>query len=299
MVEIALKSKGKGGRSLSKLPSTLDVQPTQSVEDLYQKIGRLTGLGKDRLRLTLIDNTVLADGYDLEKYDLQKGSTVFVKDLGYQIAWRTVFLIEYFGPLIIHPFFYYLQKPIYGKEFEHTREQQTVLCFVLLHFIKREYESAFVHRFSNATMPLKNIFKNSGHYWLISGFNIAYWVYRPDSRPSIPDGIYYVASALWVYAEVSNYITHINLASLRPAGTKERKIPHGYGFNWVSCPNYFFEILGWFAICIISRSLSSVIFLIVSAVTMWAWAVKKHKRYRRDFAGKYPKNRKVLFPFLA
>ena len=35
---------------------------------------------------------------------------------------------------------------------------------------------------------------------------------------------------------------------MRPAGTTKRAIPYGYGFNWVSCPNYFFEIGAWVSI---------------------------------------------------
>ena len=35
--------------------------------------------------------------------------------IGPQIAWKTVFLIEYAGPLIIHPIFYWLPGLIYGK----------------------------------------------------------------------------------------------------------------------------------------------------------------------------------------
>lgn len=31
---------------------------------------------------------------------------------------------------------------------------------------------------------------------------------------------------------------------------------------------------------------------------MVAWAVKKHKAYRREFGDKYPRGRKVMFPFI-
>lgn len=51
---------------------------------------------------------------------------------------------------------------------------------IILHFLKREYETMFVHRFSSSTMPFSNLPKNCFHYWILSGVNLAYWVYRPD-----------------------------------------------------------------------------------------------------------------------
>lgn len=50
---------------------------------------------------------------------------------------------------------------------------------VTFHFLKREYESVFVHRFSNSTMPLRNLFQNSFHYWVLSGLLIGYYLYSP------------------------------------------------------------------------------------------------------------------------
>lgn len=81
-------------------------------------------------------------GAQLKEGELQ------VKDLGAQISWRTVFLVEYVslcwiniwlyswlesickaGPLLIHPLFYYFPKFWYGKSFEHSALQKFVFDF--------------------------------------------------------------------------------------------------------------------------------------------------------------------------
>ena len=56
-------------------------------------------------------------------------------------------------------------------------------------------------------------------------------------------------------AELANYRTHAILRDLRPAGTAKRGIPYGLGFDFVSCPNYTFEIAAWLAIIMMSGSI--------------------------------------------
>ena len=100
------------------------------------------------------------------------------------ISWRAVFLIEYFAPLIIHPLMYIwnfhighntpsqVQRQVLFKQFSFATESGDIItdaffitslacAMVVLHFSKRELETVFVHRFSHATMPFRNVFKVS------------------------------------------------------------------------------------------------------------------------------------------
>ena len=250
---------------------------------------------------------VLERDQPLAKYAIKDGETITLKDLGPQVSWTTVFLVEYFGPILIHSMFYFYPQfvyPIEQVEIHGRTLIQTVVCALfVLHFIKREFETLFVHRFSNDTMPIRNLPKNCFHYWVLGGVCIAYPLYKPGFTKGVLPAIntepyLWFLVALWLYSELSNLATHLILRNLRPPGTRIRNIPMGYGFHLVSCPNYLFEILGWTAVSLITGSTMVWLFNLVGAFQMYAWAVKKHKRYKADFGDKYPKGRKALIPFV-
>jgi very-long-chain enoyl-CoA reductase len=54
-----------------------------------------------------------------------KSLKLVFKDLGAQISWRTVFLVEYFGPLFIHPLLYYFPQFFYSAAPTQKHEIQT------------------------------------------------------------------------------------------------------------------------------------------------------------------------------
>ena len=218
---------------------------------------------------------------------------------GAQIAWRTVFIIEYAGPLLIHPLLYFLRPYIYKNAPLEPSTLQTLSCLTItLHFLKRELETIFVHRFSNATMPAFNIFKNSAHYWLLSGLLIAYFTYSPTSVTASPSNpaLTYPALALYLIGELGNLNAHLILRSLRSPGGTERGVPKGLGFDLVTCPNYMFETIAWTGILMINRSWSTGVFIAVAVAQMAAWAKKKESRYKKELGGKYKKKRYTMIP---
>ncbi|KAI8384450.1 3-oxo-5-alpha-steroid 4-dehydrogenase-domain-containing protein [Radiomyces spectabilis] len=287
----------------SKFPVTLELAgspDTVTVHDVCEALHKkFPKYYPARQRLTTQDKQPLDADKTLTHLGIADGATVMFKDLGPQIGWRTVFLVEYGGPLLIHPLFFYLSKLFYGRSFEHSTMQTVTFWLVMVHFLKRELETLFVHRFSHGTMPLTNLFKNSAHYWFLSGINLAYWVYGPWYADAVRSDVWlYGSVAVWAWAELSNLCNHITLRNLRPPGTRTRAIPYGYGFDLVSCPNYFFEFISWTSVCFLTTSWSAFLFNIVATGQMYIWAVKKHKIYRKEFKG-YPRNRKAMFPFIA
>ncbi|TCD64037.1 3-oxo-5a-steroid 4- dehydrogenase [Steccherinum ochraceum] len=313
MVTVTVAPAGRSVSLAKGLPITVSIPgkgvETATVADVKAEIvKKFPRFEVSRQKLALKeDKRALVDDKTLRDAGVVDGGEVTVKDLGPQIGWRTVFLIEYAGPLVIHPIFYYLPKIIYGGSVQHSRVSQYVFAMTMLHFFKRELETVFVHRFSNGTMPFSNVFKNSGHYWVFSGAALAYSVYSPAYSSSSPfirgtyrdDPTFLMAClGIWIFAELSNFSAHMTLRNLRPAGTRKRGIPHGYGFSLVSCPNYFFELLGWAVIAVMTGSYAAYTFLAIAGYIQTVWAIKKHRNYKKEFGNQYPKGRKVIFPFI-
>ncbi|PKY21729.1 hypothetical protein RhiirB3_409780 [Rhizophagus irregularis] len=297
-----IKIVSRSGKS-QKFPLTINIPADATVDQLKQTLYKeVPKYYPDRQRLA-INQLVLQEGKLLKDYDIKEGDSILFKDLGPQISWRTLFLIEYFGPILIHPIFYYFKSQIYGEEFRHSEMQTIAYYMIMAHFIKREIETLFVHRFSHSTMPFFNVFKNSFHYHALSGINLAYWVYGPWNAAGIhgserEEWLLWTCAGVFAWAQISNFYTHIILRNLRPPGTRVRKIPYGYGFNLVSCPNYLFETIVWLIVSILTKSIAAWLFLAAGSTQMFLWALKKHKSYCKEFKD-YPKNRKAMIPFIA
>ena len=163
-----------------------------------------------RCRFTVEDSkpvVALSDkGKPLKDYIEQTTVTLVFKDLGPQVGWQTVFLVEYGGPIVITLILWLLRKQIYGSDPEMTLNQKLGVFMALFHYIKRELETLFVHKFSSDTMPLFNIFKNSFHYFGLFGFLTMYFYLSPKYTPPAwgSPTIYYILTGLFIVFELLN-----------------------------------------------------------------------------------------------
>jgi len=148
---------------------------------------------------------------------------------------------------------------------------------VELHFLKRELETIFIHRFSADTIPALYCVRNAAHYWALSGLIFGYIVYHPYySHVTRTETQTLLTLGMYTYAELSNLYAHVTLMKLRPAGTRVRQIPRGYGFDWpfggISCANYFFEVMAWVTVGLWSWCFGIIPFIVVGTWIMDRWA---------------------------
>ncbi|KAB5582484.1 3-oxo-5-alpha-steroid 4-dehydrogenase-domain-containing protein [Coniochaeta sp. 2T2.1] len=306
---------------IKRLPASVEYPRDATVEDLKKIIARQAGVS-DFNRIGLFDPTtkkIIKNRNALikDQQDVMSTGELLVKDLGLQLSWRFVFVVEYFGPLLLHPLLIALRPYIYptlpfdlpswwpysfknGETTPMTQVQWLVFAFIILHFLKRELETMYLHKFSANTMPAWNIFRNSFFYWFSAGLVGAYDVYAPGSLSSRNDlGLLdWVGIALFFNGEICNYIVHKHLASLRKPGGTERGIPHCIGSHLVTCPNYMFEVIAWVGIIIVSRSWAIVVFIFFGIMYMRDWSKGKERSLRQEFGDRYKAKKFTMLPGL-
>ncbi|KAJ2970439.1 hypothetical protein NQ176_g8187 [Zarea fungicola] len=211
---------------IKRLPASIELAAGATVEDVKRSIAKQSGIS-DFNRIGLFDPSTKKTFKDrrariADLPAVSDAGEVLVKDLGPQIAWRTVFLIEYFGPILFHVAIVAARPYIFaGGDQPMSNTQWLTFGLIIAHFIKREFETAFVHKFSANTMPIFNVFKNSFFYWTFSGLLCAVSIYYPRSlaaKASEPT-IDAAGTALYLFGEVGNALVHYYLSTLRSAGS--------------------------------------------------------------------------------
>ncbi|XP_027104457.1 very-long-chain enoyl-CoA reductase-like [Coffea arabica] len=303
----------RSGRELVK--GGLDLDDSATVADLQEAIHKRTKRyypSRQRLTLPLPPGskekpTILHYKKSLKEYigESTNELTVAFKDLGPQVAYSTLFFWEYLGPLILYPLFYFFNVNQFfgykGKRVIHP-VQTYALYYWCFHYFKRIMETFFVHRFSHATSPLSNVFRNCAYYWSFGSY-IAYYVNHPLYTP-VNDLQVKIGFGIGLACQLANFYCHILLRKLRPAdGSGGYQIPRGFLFNIVTCANYTTEIYQWLGFNIATQAVAGYVFMVVAAAIMTNWALAKHRRLRKLFDGKdgrpkYPRRWVILPPFL-
>jgi very-long-chain enoyl-CoA reductase len=246
--------------------------------------------------------TFLSD--DFQKLSFYEGvndpNAIFhSKDIGTQINYRLVYILEYLGPLLFTLFFFFRYYFIFKKNNPEKELQVHVICYFLmsiLHYSKRIYESIFVHIFSRTTMPFSNLFKNCAYYWGIFGILCGYSLFNPYGNDltfmKVPR---YFFILFFISGEIANYRTHMILRDIKLNKEGKKDIPPLIeGFEWVTCANYLWEFLTWVSFSVFSLNIFVFFFTICGFLQMKQWALKKHAEMKKTHGENY----KIKYSFI-
>ncbi len=116
----------------------------------------------------------------------------------------------------------------------------------------------------------------------------ASWLYDPR---------FLLGVALFGFGYAVNHQADEILRSLRAPGETGYKIPYGGFYRWISCPNYFGEILEWIGFALAAWTPAAAVFALFTASNLVPRAVAHHRWYHEKFSG-YPRERRAVLPFL-
>jgi len=164
---------------------------------------------------------------------------------------------------------------------------------VFAHFLKRDLEVLYVHKYSSESEA--NAAKMIGVSYALTAFMICLL--------TTPDNSSLGGTILFVVGSLGNLYHHHLLAQLRttakPGAKKEYKAPRGGIFEYVATPHYFFELVAWLGISIVSQQLTSHLNMVSMTCYLCARAYNQNQWNKNKFSETdWPASRRNLIPFL-
>ena len=165
------------------------------------------------------------------------------------------------------------------------------------HYIYRAFIYPVRLRYKRKPMPLLlmffgivfnfiNVYFNGRYIFIISEGHLARWVM--DFR-------FIIGFTLFIAGIAINIHSDNILINLRKSGETGYHIPNGILYEWISCPNYFGEIVEWVGWAIATWSLPGLSFALWTTANLAPRAKSHHLWYHEHFKN-YPKKRKILLP---
>ena len=118
---------------------------------------------------------------------------------------------------------------------------------------------------------------------------------RPYELSWLGDPRFLIGAAVFATGYYVNRRADAMLAALRKPGESGYKIPRGWLYEKITCPNYLGELMIWTGWAIATWSLAGLSFVAWTAANLVPRAYANHRWYREKFAD-YPPQRKILIP---
>ncbi len=183
-----------------------------------------------------------------------------------------------------------------------ARNTLTALIFLIMwevHYIHRSFIYPFGLRGEGKRMPI--VIAGTGLLFnALNGYLNGRWLFTFSGGYSnlwLLDVKFVAGLLIFVAGFIINRQADRTLRRLREDGESGYAVPSGGMYRWISCPNYFGEIVEWIGWAIATWSLAGLAFAVWTAANLVPRARSHHQWYRESFAD-YPQERKALVPRL-
>lgn len=177
----------------------------------------------------------------------------------------------------------------------------TAIVFLLMwmaHYVQRTFIYPFLLR-GGKRMPsrivVSALFFNSVNGYINGRYLFEFSGGYPNEW--LTDLRFVPGASLFIIGYIINRHADWILRNLRKSGESGYRTPHGGLFRWISCPNYFGEILTWIGWAVATWSFPGLAFAVWTVANLAPRSWSHHKWYRAHFVD-YPPGRKALLPWL-
>jgi len=133
-----------------------------------------------------------------------------------------------------------------------------------------------------------NAYINARSLFTFSGGYPASWLLDPR---------FLVGSIIFLAGFSIHFTSDRILRNLRKPGETGYKIPAGGLFRFISCPNYFGELIQWLGWAVATWSLAGLVFFLWTFANLFPRALSHHRWYKARFPD-FPRARRAIIPFI-
>lgn len=172
------------------------------------------------------------------------------------------------------------------------------LAFWLAHYLPRTFLDPFRQSGRDKPFPLLLVLL-ALLFNVCNGFTNGYAVFHLHDYPAAGwlSWPFMAGAALFAAGYIVNRTADEKLRRLRRAQPSGYQVPRGWLFEYISCPNYFGEMVEWLGWAVMTSSVAGWAFFAFTFANLFPRAIRAHQWYRSRFP-EYPWQRKAVIPFL-
>jgi hypothetical protein len=173
-----------------------------------------------------------------------------------------------------------------------------MIALFSFHYLYRSLIFPFRLRTKGKKMPWL-IAGSAVFFNIMNGFGLGYYFTRFASYDNnwFSDPRFITGLVLFIAGVYINWKADAMLIALRKPGEAGYKIPQGWLFKYISCPNLFGEILEWAGFALLCWNIPALAFFVWTIANLVPRAIAHHRWYIEKFAD-YPKERKAVIPLV-
>lgn len=172
------------------------------------------------------------------------------------------------------------------------------LSLWLIHYVYRALVFPFLLPAKARPMPI-TVLLSGAFFNLVNAYLNGAWLFflaPPRTMAWLASPRFVLGGLLFFVGLAMHVLADRKLRRLRRSA-EGYAVPRGGLFRFVSCPNYFGEIVEWSGFALATRSPGALLFVLWTVANLVPRAVRHHRWYRETFPD-YPPSRRAVLPFL-